>query len=454
MSAGTAAIRVFDRFGIRSSVGIPGAGADVGARSAGLRWHETVSPSSLVLCANSEFDGYVACELTRMVEAAVCASSGFGLLGVMLTGSLARGEGVLTRERDGRARWLSDIDCLVVVSKHENLCGALVEALTHAAAALEADAANRSTGLKIQLSPIPRARLIDMRPSIFNRELTAHGKLLWGRPMATSIGALAPDDRRARRADALRLLNNRIMEHLWLREASEAGRATAAQRAYGLSKLWTELATSLSVFLDCYRTTYGERYVAVREALADPRSPLDSEIAGGVQSGLGAAMDCRRGEFDAVTWPEHKGFASAAAMAERVWNWESATMSERSETRIDSDWRSVSHRLRRAATLAERGRDWARWCLRPDVSRRMGLRALLPALRSGSPGNAIYAAGCLIEFFWGEITDCRGEGREIARTLGAMFGLIRGSRDLPTRRQLVERAVAAWCSHLGGARSL
>lgn len=456
LGSGTAAIRILDRFGPRGGAGMGGASARAGLCCAdAVRWHEAASPASLALCSNSEFDGYVARELNRVAEAATCAASQFGLLAVMLTGSLARGEGVLVRGPDGRARWLSDIDCLVVVSKRGNLCGALVEALTQATAALKADATKRSTGLNIQLTPIASARLKDMRPTIFNRELTAHGKLLWGRPLMTSIAAPAPDDRRARQADALRLLNNRIMEQVSLREASEAGKAAAAQRAYGLSKLWTGLATSLSVFLDCYRTTYRERHLALRERLVDPQSPLDCEIAGSVQSGLDAAMACRRGEFDAAIWPEDKGFALAAEMAQGVWDWESARMLERPEARIDSDWRAVPRRLRRTATLAERGRDWARWCLRPDVSRRMGLRALVPALRSGSPGNAIYAAGCLMEFFWDEITERRGEGREIARTLGSMFGLNRGLRDLPARRQLVERAVAAWRSHLGGgARSL
>jgi hypothetical protein len=421
-----------------------------GFKADAVGWHELRPPGSFALCANAEFDGYVARELTKVVEAATYAVRRFPHLGLILTGSLARGEGVLVRERDGRARWLSDIDCLVAVPNRESLCGALFEALTHATAAVQAEATSHATGLNIRLSPILSAHLSRMRPTIFSRELAAHGKLLSGRPLAIPMVPPGPGDLRTRRADAFRLLNNRIMEQVALRESTEAGTA-AAQRGYGLAKFWTELATSLSAFLNCYRTTYRERQLALEAALADPRNPLDREIAGDLRRGLEAAMRVRRGELDPSEWPEDAGFDQAAWLAQRVWCWESARMSAGTVSRISSDWRAIPCRLRRAATLSQCARDWARWCLRPDVSRRMGLRVILPSLRSGSPGNAIHAAGCLLEFFWDDIGEHRGQGRKIARMLSAMFGLRGGPRDLPTRRQLVGRAVTAWRSHLSGA---
>jgi hypothetical protein len=452
-------IRMLGRRGLCGGGG-DGDGADAAGRTdaavaAGaadaVQRYELSPPGSFALCADPSFDAYATRELARLVEVATHAVARFEPLGVILTGSLARGEGVLVRERERRTRWLSDIECLVVLPDRGGLCGALGEALARAVAALQAETASRAIGLNIQLSPILSSRLMRIRRAIFSCELAAHGKLLWGRPDIIAMPELKPGHLPALRADAFRLLNNRIMEQVALRTSDEEGKAAASQRGYGLSKFWTELATSLSVFLGCYRTTYQERQLAMEAALAAADNPLDRETADDLRPGLDAAMRVRRGELDASRWPQDAGYARAGRLAERVWQWESARMLAERDPGDAGDWRAIPRRLRRVATLSQCGRDWARWCLRPDVSRRMGLRAVLPALRSGSPGNAIYAAGCLLDFFWDDIGAQRGPGPDIARMLGAMFALSGAARGSLTRRQLAGRAVAAWRSHLRSA---
>lgn len=463
MSASVQSIRAPGRFGLRRNAIAPKLAAGVGssaapdtrssgAADAAARWCELQPPGSFPLCVDAQFDGYVAGELMKVVEAATRAAAPIRPVGLILTGSLARGEGALIREHDGRTRWLSDIECIVVLSNRGEACGALGEALTRVAAALVADSASHAAGLKIQLSPISSSRLARMPRGIFGCELVAHGKLVWGRPLAIAMAPSRTGELRTRWADAFRLLNNRIIEHVALRAGVEDGTAPPARTSYRLSKFWIELGTSLSVFLDCYRTTYRERHLAIAAVLGDPQVPLEAEVAADLRRRLDAAMRVRRGEIDASQSPAAADFAQAARLAQRVWEWESARMLARPNAPLDDDWRAIPRRMRRVAMLEQCGRDWARWYLHPDVSRRMGPGAILPALRSGCPGNAIYAAGCLLEFYWDEVgARHEGAGTEIAAMLGRMFSVGGGWRGLPNRRQLVGRAVAAWHSHLRDA---
>jgi hypothetical protein len=412
---------------------------------------ESSPPGSFPLCANPSFEPYAARQLRALVEVVSHRVSDFRPLGVVLTGSLARGEAALAAEQDRRTRWLSDIECMVVFADTARKSGgSLAESLDQATVALKAEAKVHAVGLDIQLIPIRASRLARLRPGIFTRELAEHGKLVWGSPGVVPIPL--PDIAGASmlRADAFRLLNNRIMEQVAARSGCEEGRAAAQERGYALSKFWTELATSMSVFLDCYRASYRERQRAMQAALAAPHCTLTHELAGDVLSRLDAAMQVRRGEFDPTQWPREADFEQAAGLAERVWHWESGEILALPAESAAGDWRVIPARLRRIASLSECARDWLRWFLRPDASRRMNLSGAGRAWRAGSPGNAIFAAGCLLDFFWNDIGSQSARGQEIAHLLGPLFGL-RGRDGTPDRQQLVARAVTAWQSHLRNA---
>lgn len=213
-------------------------------------------------------------------------------------------------------------------------------------AALKAEAKVHAVGLDIQLVPILASRLKRMRPAIFTCELAEHGKLMWGSPGAIPMPALEIEDARMLRADAFRLLNNRIMEQVAARTRCEEGRAAPRESSYTLSKFWVELATSLSVLLDCYRASYCERQRAIHVALAVPHGPLSDGIAADILRRLDAAMRLRRGEFDPTEWPRDAGFEQAAGFAERIWYWESGQMLATPDESA-SDWRVIPARLRR-----------------------------------------------------------------------------------------------------------
>jgi hypothetical protein len=102
---------------------------------------ESSPPGSFPLCANPSFEPYAARQLRALVEVVSHRLSDFRPLGVVLTGSLARGEAALAAGEDRRTRWLSDIECIVVFADTAGKPGApLGESLDQATAALKAEA--------------------------------------------------------------------------------------------------------------------------------------------------------------------------------------------------------------------------------------------------------------------------------------------------------------------------
>ena len=83
-------------------------------------------------------------------------------------------------------------------------------------------------------------------------------------------------------------------------------------------------------------------------------------------------------------------------------------------------------RLRRLETASQRIRDWMRLLVRDRRLRHLtpySIRTMKAALCAGSLANAIYGAGCLLEFFWEDIGLEHEPGPQIAQTLGTFFGL-------------------------------
>lgn len=134
----------------------------------------------------------------------------------------------------------------------------------------------------------------------------------------------------------------------------------------------------------------------------------------------------------------------AASAAAQVWGWESDQLAGRSLG--GGDWRSIVSRLRRAETASQRIRDWARLLLRRG---RSGSRAtcIKAALRAGSLANAIYGAGCLLDFYWDEIGSETSPGPEVALKVGELLGVDAGGGE-GLRERLVAAALDAWTVHL------
>jgi hypothetical protein len=133
-----------------------------------------------------------------------------GLHAVVLTGSLARGEGTWLQE-NGRERLAGDAEFLAVFGEHDLLPSA------GSIAAVERAVQNRLTELglevHIELSPVRPSYLRRLQPHIFAYELVEHGRVIWG---DENILALAPRFSRADipLEDGFFLLMNRIIELL------------------------------------------------------------------------------------------------------------------------------------------------------------------------------------------------------------------------------------------------
>ena len=75
---------------------------------------ELSPPGSFSLCADPERQAEAASELLAVSEQVRADTRRYSALGLILTGSFARGEATILVDPEGGIRWLSDIECLVV----------------------------------------------------------------------------------------------------------------------------------------------------------------------------------------------------------------------------------------------------------------------------------------------------------------------------------------------------
>ncbi len=408
-------------------------------------------PGSFKLCANPVFEEVAVREFEGLVSSVREVIEPLQALGLLLAGSFARGEGVIVADRHGDYRWLSDIECLVVLPDElRRDLSRVTRLLANAADDANHDGPSRSRGMKIELSPILVSRLAAMRPAIFTCELIDNAKLLWGRPAEIRMPARFEVTRDLLCRDAFRLLNNRLMEQLAarLRLEDESNLLSAPEAAYAQSKFWVELGTSLSIFLGCYKTSYKARYAALEHVFSSSGTGLDTRTVEVLRSKISQGMALKLGYIDTDQYDADRNLGCAADIASRIWWWETGSLL--GDSGSETDWHSVPARLRRVQTMAGRIRDWGRLVLRTGAFGNLHPAAFRDLLRAGSFGNAIYSAGCLLSFSWNQIGSGNGPGAEISSFLGRLFGV-----DAPcgptTRRLIAEHVLRAWNVHLRSA---
>ena len=359
-------------------------------------------PGSFELCANPSFQDDATAQLRSLVELTRHATQSAPASGLLLTGSLARGEGAITLAAPGRIRWLSDVECLVVFSDRYRPDFPRIRQLLARTVRQANDAPERRRiALKIELTPILASRLRSMRPAIFTRELLDHGKLLCGQPRDVPSPIDFPYSCDSLRCDAFRLLNNRIIEVLALRSGCIQTTETPTSISYSLNKFLVEVATSLSVFLGCYTSTYRGRQIALESALKTPQLNIDPDSTGLLARRLKRATQIKLGEPEPGPGCE-ADYDTVTRVAQDVWWWETDRLLGAATARAD-DWEALTARLRRIEGGAARARDWARLVLRTGLRANLRPGSFAAVFRAGSFGNAIYSSGCLLSFFWAEI---------------------------------------------------
>ena len=410
---------------------------------------ELQPPGSFPLCRDPALQETAANDLKKISAAVREAMRPFPTLGLFLTGSVARGEGTLISDPEIGSRWLGDIECQLVFNDRR---GAPEAAIDHTLGELErrlnGGRENRCRGMRIGLNAIGVSRLARLRPAIFTREMLEHGKLLWGEPDALPQPSWwTAGLRQVPRSDAFRLLNNRIVQQVEARMRREVGSGAPLSAEYALNKFWIDLATSLSVFLDCYRTSYRERKVALESRLAESGSPMTQENTRLLVKRLRDAIAVKEGRSPAEIQSDD-AFAEAARVASDLWYWEAGQL-----VGLDSepaDWKSILPLLRRIDTASQRGRDWARFLVRRHALRELhpGVSGIVRiAMRAGSFANAIYGAGAMLEFFWRDIDSHHVVGSQVAATVAALFKF-HDRRTAGDRVGLATAVVTAWNSHL------
>ncbi|HWJ40180.1 MAG TPA: hypothetical protein VNT29_03580 [Candidatus Limnocylindrales bacterium] len=402
-------------------------------------------PGSFRLSADPTFQDEVSGELLRLLDRVRNSAAAPSVAGVLLTGSFARGEGTVVPDPKTKSRWLSDVECLVVVRAGIVAQREIDRSMRRVELDTNSDCGNAERGIKVELRSILTEGMLRLRPAIFTRELCEHGKLIWGDPAAIPLPRVPVSGEEISRHDAFRLLNNRIIEQIAVRSAYADGAGDSTAAAYSLAKFWIDLGTSLSVFLRCYRTGYRSRQQPIEDALRAHPEILGNEKGGRLIARFRNAMAQKLGQAGFSSADLTCEFSEAVAIAHATWNWESDQLI--GTKTAAGDWRRIFARLSSIETAAQRFRDWARLFRQPSRLRQLGPRAMLAAARVGSLATLIYGSGCVIDFFWDEIGSGKREGREMSAELCRALAV--DAQDAAERRRLLTRAtLGAWETHL------
>lgn len=402
-------------------------------------------PGSFSLSADPTFQDEVRRELERLVERVRNCAAAPSVAGVLLTGSFARGEGTVISHPRTKSRWLSDVECLVVVRDGIVPTREIHESMRQIERDTNSDCGHVARGIKVELRAIFTTGMLRLPPTIFTQELCEHAKLLWGDPAAIRVPRMPSSGEAISRFDAFRLLNNRIIEQIAARSeyADRACDSTAV--AYSLAKFWIDLGTSLSIFLGCYRPGYRNRQQPVENALRARPEVLGVEMSGRLISRFHNAMAQKLGQTGFQSGDLAREFNEAVEVARATWNWESGQLLGTST--VAGDCREIFARLSSLESAGQRLRGWARELRRPRGLLQLGPRAILAAARVGSLATLIYGSGCVIDFFWDEIGSNKGRATGMVAELCSALGV--RAQDASERRRLLTRAtLRAWESHL------
>jgi hypothetical protein len=192
------------------------------------------------------------------------------LVGVVLTGSFARGEGSVL-SAGGKLKVLGDIEFFVVLANptdYRRLSPEMARWGPMAAQALGEEGVRAD----LEFGPVHVGYLDRARPSIFVYDLRHHGKVLWGPPdLLARMPPLTADE--IPREDALRLLLNRTIEQLeaYDRIATLAGDA-CLEVAYQRLKLVLDLAGSALAFSGVHCPSYAGRPASLARLIRETPS--------------------------------------------------------------------------------------------------------------------------------------------------------------------------------------
>lgn len=329
---------------------------------------------------------------------------------VVLTGSFARGEGSVLRERSC-LRVLGDMEFMVFFASGTDLAERQL-ALNRRAQALREELAAEHVDCEVEFSAVSTNYLRRLRPHIFGYELLNYGRTVWG---SEEILKAAPvfSPLAIPLWDAWRMLNNRLLEQLHWPESLERGDREALHKLfYQLMKLYLDIGTTLLVFAGHYQGTYAGRANALRGWAAGIRNQAEMQF---VQTLAQRVGDCTRyklspdaalcplgvrvvGDTEELRANLRRASLEVLPLARAAWRWETARLAD---CRLDPEMQDAAllDAVLRAQSWKEKFRGWAKLALMPAVRGQSGfVRRMFRLLHRGSPRYLIYCVASNLYF--------------------------------------------------------
>lgn len=330
------------------------------------------------------YDTHVAKTIAELILAAFPS----GLRAVVLTGSLARGEGTWLNS-GSRVRLAGDADFLGVFDDHGPLPPP--DGITRLKRLAEERLASAGVDAHVGLSPVSARYLQRLPPDIYSYELITNGKVIWGDPhtlkLAPAFAASEiPID------DGFRLLMNRMIELLEI-VCEHEKLAASVSIPYRAMKLWLDMATSYLLFEREYVPTYRGRAARLCELSAQPSTIAPIPMRSFARM-VALATRCKLAEIRDSAMSEFTDLTTLIDAAHSLWRWEL----ERLTLRSASD-RDLRDRWLADEPVAGRMRGWAAVLARAGAARVIArMPAWIVLARRGSPRRLVYDAASELLF--------------------------------------------------------
>jgi len=354
------------------------------------------------LCGDLRRDNAIRPLVKQAIEFVLNKIGASNLEAVVLTGSLARGEGsVLLRKH--HARLLGDIEFLVIVRGAFDWRWARNEFAQLSRRATEGIGQNGYLA-KIEFQPAGLIYLRkNIRPSIFAYELFRYGRVVSGRSdILEEIRPFGTEN--IPKEDALNLLMNRFVELMLLVEHNRNNSGHPEAVNYQVIKTILDLAGSALAFTGQHVPLYAKRKDAFRGLLAS-----DTELQGTtpaletIEEQLDMATRCKLaptveavGQTDGL----NQRVETTLECARALWLWEMRRLLGRPK----AQFKELVDGYLRQERLQQRLKGWAKFYLHPLRP----VRTFFPARASrllfqGSPQRLTYAVALMAHGEMGQV---------------------------------------------------
>lgn len=343
---------------------------------------------------------------------------GADLSALILTGSIARGEGSLLL-KDGKWWVLGDAEFLVVLRDGARL----LSTRRFSRVAQEMSGVLERLGIicSLDFSAVHADYFLRMRPHIFGYELRTCGKTLWGDPeVLHSLPSFSASE--IPKEDAWRLLCNRMIEQLRvLGEIHTEGDLPIEKMMHSCNKFFLDLGTSLLIFLGEYEPTYQLRAEKLSRLAHDangsglPFSLVDFSrqatkltafrLRPETDPCIGAAIPSAAAQREALL----RRWLEAVPYARRLWDWEIAALVGEGErgASLDEQWA----RFLRAQSSFDKLKGWLHLFSRSEYRfSYTRFKDVLRLIATASPRYLTYAAASHLYFSAPQLLGPEGGG--------------------------------------------